>query len=255
MLAPGMQVTFDEIREEVADYFYGSREVTRLERDELKRVDASILGGLRRFYTPMTTIPGCRHRWSFLRVIQEVVTTEGQHAYTMPEDFGGFKGPLIYDEGQSTVLGPCQLVAEARVREAYSGALVQSGLPVMYCQRPTGGLNTGTQLWEIDMWPCPNGEYTLTAPVNVNPPMLTSGRSVPYGGQEHSQTILLACKAEAEMRDVGPGPIYQQFVQALQGSVSLDKMAYAPDLIGYNGRGGPNRRRYLRIRGEMELGY
>jgi hypothetical protein len=249
-----MQVTFDEIREEVSEYFHGSRDVLRLEEDELKRVDAAILGGLRRFYTPSLTIPNCRHRWTFLRIIQQIVTVANQHAYTMPADFGGFYGPLSYAEGDDAMAGTVKKVSEHIIRESFSGGTQTTGRPAMYCQRAKGGLNVGTQLTEVDLWPSPDGVYTLTAPANLNPVMLTAGRGVPHGGQEHSLTILLACKAEAEIRDVGPGVYNQQFVQALAGSLEFDRMQHAPDLIGYNGRGGPMRQ-YSRINGELTLGY
>jgi hypothetical protein len=88
---------------------------------------------------------------------------------------------------------------------------------------------------------------------NVQPNKLTAIRSVPYGGQEHSRTITLACLAAAELLDGPPGKYMQMLQPALLGSVNLDQQQHVPETLGYNGRGGYGRPGFYRSRGPITI--
>lgn len=248
-----MQVDYQDLRERVCQELYGVRSSEALEQDDKERLEDCILDGLQMFYSPQTVIPTVTHRWSFLRVSRHVVTASGVDIYGMPEDFGGFDGALRFSEEDDSGYGVVVKVSDSMMATYRSGNIESSGVPQVFCERPRATNGMSAQTWEIALWPTPDGEYTLLGIDNVQPNKLTAIRGIPYGGQEHSRTIRLACLAAAEMLDGPPGKYMQQFQTALAGSINIDQQQHVPETLGYNGRGGYNRIGYHRSRGPITI--
>lgn len=247
----GLENSFDEIREAVSRYLTGSRDMDQVTSQERKDIEEILRRGCRRFYYPATSDPNLNHEWSFLTVAFSFNTDSSTHAYEMPPDFGGFKGWLTHAEGDTFGYIQIRKVSEDQIRLWHSGTSTSSGAPQFFCERPRHTDGMATQGWEVDLWPVPDGAYTLTGMYRVHPNALSGIRKYPYGGPDHANTLYLACMAEAELFDKSQaGDYMNQFRAALAGSIMIDRANHVAQNKGYNsGHGGVTHPRFQRVRG------
>jgi len=202
---------------------------------QASEVDLALETGLRKMYAPMV-LPGERysHEWSFLRPIGTIVTNDDVYTYDLPTGFVTLEGPLTFAPDEGNLWGSIEIVPEYRVREKL-GVSVSTGCPRFGAIREKSLNPAGGSGQEIVFWPPPDGEYHLSFRYHVNPAAMAEDACLPYGGEQHAQTIIEACLAAAE-ESLGTinGPHAAKFMECLQASVSLDRRAGCPDTIGQN---------------------
>jgi hypothetical protein len=154
--------------------------------------------------------------------------------YDLPSDFAAMYGPLTYRAGSADCSRAIEITREDILRTMRQ--LGQwTGRPRYAAIRvKTHDATLGTR-WQITFEPAPNAAYEFGYRYRVAPPMLTSGASYPYGGEEHAETLLSACIAAADLmvNDVR-GENYAHWMEMLQASIDLDRSAGAPDFLGFS---------------------
>jgi len=200
-----------------------------------EEVKLALETGLRKFYAPQV-LPGEKysHEWSFLRPTASLFSNSNTYIYDLPPGFVSIDGPLTLAPAAGYMYPPIEVVGEHQIRVRLQ-ASEAAGRPRLAAVRlkpidPAGGTH-----WEILLWPPPDNTYQLTYRYNVNPAMIPDEANLPYGGQQHAQTIIEACLAAAEEQgETIEGAHGQLFVQALIASVSLDRRTGSPEKLGYN---------------------
>lgn len=190
--------------------------------------------GLRKFYNAPTA-PGEKTpwNWSFLRPVHTFEFIAGQYIYDLPEDFAMFYGQMIYAPGSAALYPPVEIVSERQVmrRLQFNEASTRPRLAAVRPKPPTPGIGTR---YELVVWPTPDDAYEVTFRYQFNPGSLDEEVALPFGGQEHMQTVIEACLAAAEEATGEPGVHSQLFLVCLQASVARDKDRHAPDTLGQN---------------------
>lgn len=231
----GLTLTYPELQAQVAYYLFGVDDpklISKLEQRVLTRV---IANGLRRFYYPAQADPELHHDWTFLYTQIQFKVEVGTQDYIMPFDFGGMVGPLHHEPTDNIRVSVIKTSAQ-RILMFRQMNISLSLWPMYYAERPvaTGG-RTSTR-WQIMLWPSPSATYTFEGTQRLLP--LAAGGSQPYlyGGPEHSQTIIEACLAQAELQlENKPGAHAAEFLSCLRSSIVMDQTAHAPETLGYNG--------------------
>lgn len=200
---------------------------------QAEEVNEAIRSGLRRFYTP-PVLPGERyaHEWSFLRPLGHLQLVDGVYEYDLPEDYAFLDGPMTYDPGTSIIYPPVRMVSEHQIRSRRQ-EMQYSARPEMAAIRVKTDQQTGTR-WEIVVWPTPDADYTLGYRYRTNPTLLSSGIAKPVGGMPHAQTVVESCLLSADELMGNKSDRYARYIELLRTSVSHDRIANAPETLGYN---------------------
>lgn len=151
--------------------------------------------------------------------------------YTLPDDFGGLASPLTWRPGESswTTLEQSHELA-LRERRQYTDVV---DAPQRFAIRPKTFDATVGQRFEMLFEPVPDGAYIFTYTYRARPNTLSDSNLYPYGGAEHSATILASCLAVAEkVRMDAPGPLMQEFLTKLQASIAFDQEVTTPHYLG-----------------------
>lgn len=206
---------------------------------QFSMADSVVQSGYRMFFYA--------RQWRFRRIRKTLSLEGGTSTYELPFDFSGFVGRITFENENTRALF-IDVIKESRMRElhqvygAYTGrpekaAVVHqniSSIPGNGTTLPDGSL--GYQVKKVQLWPVPNSDYTLGYTYNIVPRKLTDSRPTPYGGEEHGETILAACLAEAELRKNGQrGGHWDQYQILLQQSAKLDGESDSPEYLGYTG--------------------
>lgn len=200
-------------------------------REQREVADAVVQRGVRRFYTPQP-LEGetYAHEWSFLRPIRPIVTVANQYAYDLPADFAMLDGPMTFAPDQSVLYQPIELVSIYEVNRRRQETS-STGRPTLVA------LVAGEtpRSYQIHFWLTPDTAYTIWYPSKVSPLDLSDDNPMPFGGNEHAQTILEACLAEAEVeRGVKESVHEPRFKERLFASVSHDRKVGSPPTLGRN---------------------
>ncbi len=242
MSEPSLSLTYFDYRAEVGEYLGygrgdegGNTDVTWTD-SQTKRVNAAVAAGQRQFYDP-PILEGERssHRWSFLKPVATIVLADGDQTQKMPADFGGFEGPITVTTSTGTVPGPIELVGEGYIRQQYAVNSSTTGQPQMVALQPLKGVGVDeSSRWQLYIWPEADDTYTLKFPYFILPDALSGAKPYSYGGQRHVQAVLASCLERAEFfRDNARGVCYQEFMEKLAISVSVDR-DMQPQRLGYN---------------------
>lgn len=208
--------------------------------NQASEVDLALQTGLRKFYAPCV-LPGDKysHEWSFLCPLGHVVTNDVVSEYDLPTGFVDIDGPLTFAPDERVIFPPIDLVPEYRIRQLFQRTTA-AGRPTMGSVRMKPINPAGGTLYELILWPQPDDAYQLSFRYQVNPAAMENDACLPYGGQQHAQTIIEACLAAAEELGgmaAGPvvnGPHAAKFLECLIASVSLDRRTGSPETVGYN---------------------
>lgn len=188
--------------------------------------------GLREFYFPASA-PG--YIWRFLQPIVTIVTKADTDSYVMPDDFAAWvDGELTFAANEGFC---CQITGEAEIRRRQQSPV--TGPPTIAGMRPIYTDGGGTR-WQITFFPTPDGVYNLSGRYSIAVDTVDVRRPYPYGGVQHTQTIIYACLAAAEMsQDHTAGPMSEKFAGLLQASLIRDRDLISPENLGRNGNGRP----------------
>jgi hypothetical protein len=193
-----------------------------------RAITQCVKGGMRRFYY-------FGIRWSFLQPMGSVTLASGESAAFLPLDFGAAEGPIIVSSDDRRVctvpFGPVGVVYS---RLASLGD--STGYPIVACEEPIREqVKSRSPRKQIKVAPIADQAYTLQFQYHVNPEYLDGHHPYAYGGQQHAETLLAACKATAEIdldRETN-GPQFREFMRLMQGSVEVDARNQ-PQTLGYN---------------------
>lgn len=193
--------------------------------DNQKRVVKQIIkGGLRRFYY-------CGINWSFLKPMATVTLASGESTVKLPDDYGSAEGRVnVENWGRPLDFGPI-----GEVYRKHSEQPDATGRPVCLCEEPLKSTGMREQRRQLKVWPIADQDYALTLQYNLNPTYLSGEFPFAYGGQQHAETILSACKAYAEMDldNLKDGPQQKEFMRLLAVSAEVDSRN-KPQLLGLN---------------------
>jgi hypothetical protein len=210
----------------------------RIIRDGLK-------SGMRRFYYCFSEKYQNTYDWSFLRPFTDLTLKSGQSTAELPEDAGGIVGQVTIGDGTS-VPRILQVWGPARIAARFAILPTATGSPEWVSVRPQKRLRSdGPPRTELYVFPTANADYVLSFQYFVNPKYLSGDLPYAYGGPEHAETLIAACKASAELdRD---GKIAEReafFQQRLAASIQIDRRK-KEQFIGYNGNPRNDRHRHL----------
>lgn len=201
-------------------------------------VNSSRRSGLRAFYTASAGLEdGSQgYPWSFLRPVITLPLRQGAQTVALPDDYHGIEGRIAVSSPATLVYKPLPVTGIGVIQEQYARLPTLTGWPTMAAIQPLKGTTgLGGQRFQLWVYPIADQAYSLQFQYWLNTDDLDADRPYPYGGAQHSQTIIAACLAAAEVeQDDMAGPQSQRFAQLLQGSIAVDRRN-KPQLAGYCG--------------------
>jgi len=232
----GLTLTYDELAAQVALFLCGVDDPAHpsLSDQERNTIRRCIQNGLRRFYYPAQIEPGMVWDWSFLKTAFEFRTEVGVDDYLQPFSFGGTVGPLVHVAEDQIRVGLAKTTA-AQILSWRQLNLSLASWPQLYAERPVAQGGMQGQRWEIMLWPSPSAVYVFKGTQRIQPLAPGNNQQYLYGGPEHSQTIIEACLAAAELMMGEVGPPAAEFAACLKTSMALDETMHQPEYLGYNG--------------------
>lgn len=242
MAEPTLAEDRSGIRSKVGYHLGYQRDATAWNDDQADDVDACLQSGQRMVYN-------CGYDWAWLKPVAALTLAEGASSVRLPDDYAAADGPVVVSTADSSwsislLLGPWQPIYEGRARQAD-----RTGPPLCLSHQPVKGTSLATgQRFEFQVFPAADQDYTLTFAYRVNADAFDAANPFPYGGAQHAELFLQACKAAAE-RDIDnippgtPAAVHQaSFGQMLEQAKQLDRRT-KPHTVGYNRDMSDRRRR------------
>lgn len=191
------------------------------------KVDLIIQRGLKQFYFP-PPLPAAEnlkdkpvpHRWTFLTPVATISTTAADVDYDLPADFNGSVENFTYAAANGNLA--IRIVPEDQMRSLRSVEQGATAPPKFASIRPKTSTGSAVQTWEVLLYPTPDASYTLTYRYRLNPPVLSTTVSFPFGGTAHVETMLASMLAIVEGEKQVAGPAFSQFMMLLASSISTD---------------------------------
>jgi hypothetical protein len=158
------------------------------------------------------------------------------HRYLMPEDFfGSIIREMTYGSVTGTPLFRISQVSEDVIRSARAGGTIDNGDPRIVGFRPIEV--DSKPRWEAAFWPAPSTLRTVSYRYRRFPVALSQGTQVPITGQQHDQTLVAVCLAEAELERFSQvGTREDRYQKQLVLSKSLDKESRPKNLGNFGDR-------------------
>lgn len=211
--------TYGEIRRRVGRFLGIGTDTTEWTDSEKSAVEDAIRSGMRWFYFPASETP---YYWSFLRKSAAVTLEPAKGWYNLPTDFVSMDS--VFSE-QSGNIGISQInAAHIRLKVSNEGA---TGSPREFGVRVEGAN------YQVGFYPTPDNAEDIAYWYVYDPRKLNSDDDIPRGAGDHSETIISACLAAAQI-ELTPegipegGPFhYQEFQRRLQSSMLRDQVLLA----------------------------
>lgn len=156
-----------------------------------------------------------------------------QRDYDLPANFQSIQGRMTYHAG-SAEWYPIKIMANVQLRE-WRSTVTTSGYPrqaAVFTKLPVA---TSGTLHQISFLPNPDASYVLTYEYKQMPVDIITG-DFPYGGEQHADTILAACKACYNKEYAS------EFAVLLKASISLDSTDLSAETLGMNRDGSDSHR-------------
>lgn len=234
MPEPTLSTAYSDLRSKVAHFLGYGRDPDVWTDNQAEDIDAVLKSGLRMFYHS-------GYDWSFLKPVATLSLVSGANTVLLPDDYAQADGPIIVSVSGESVsyralpLGPWQPIYQAEVRQPG-----YQGIPQYVCEEPVKGTSPDRgQRRQLHVFPAADTNYVLTFAYRLNADALSVALPYAYGGAQHSETILQACKAAAE-RDIddipldSPQAVHQKsFAVMLEQSKMLDRRT-KPHTVGVN---------------------
>ncbi len=230
MAEPTLSLAFHDYLGEVGKYLgYGRGEdnddpawTTNQEGD----ITRAVAAGQRQFYTP-PPLEGAKdsHEWSFLKPIMQVTLASGDSELILPDDFGGFDGPVTVTVSGSTTHTTLTFMGEGVVRQKHTESPDTTGLPQVVALVPVKGMEVNKgQRFKLSVWPTADAAYILKFRALINPDAMQGAKPYSYGGAQHVETVMASCLERAEFyKDNARGICYVNWMERLAASVSIDR--------------------------------
>jgi len=153
--------------------------------------------------------------------------------YRLPDDFGGMVGSFFIIDQDTYPLEVRRVgigqIHRMRAENTYTDT------PKYFAIASVAMTGAAGQRQQALMYPTPDAITTLTYRYSVLPDALTASLDYPRGIEAHSETVRLACLAEAEVEADGAAGTYEiKFQRALRASIGRDRRDHMPDNLGKN---------------------
>lgn len=211
---------------------------------QANNITAVLKSGLSQVYTPPPIGPQeASHNWSWLRPFATLTLLQGATTVTLPDDFGGFEGPLILTGDNARRFFPIPMTNDGNIHAMLAAGPNTSGPPQFAAETFVKGTTlTAGQRSQLLVWPQADANYTLRATYKYLADALTGLLPYPPGGAEHAELFKASCLACAELQlDDAAGSRRMHFMQLLTASVHADRKRKGT-WIGYNGDDSDGRR-------------
>lgn len=183
----------------------------------------------RQFLYPTHPANGRPHIWSFLKYRYTLNTSQNKYQYTLPPDFEKMVGKPQF--GEQYPYPELNKVSIDRIMSRRAYARTQA-YPMEYAIVPISqDLETGS-MWELWLWPNPNGDYPITFTYIASPlkPESDSDRFV--GGPRAAETILEMSLAIAEQQEENKIDIHTQLAEKMLNQMILSDNIDTPEAVG-----------------------
>jgi hypothetical protein len=221
-----LHVDYNTLLREVGRMLGIDRDKGFFEPDQLTDIKDIIAAGLRRHYWHAVVLgpdekPLPPHSWSYLKPVRTLDLKSDTSTYDLPEDFGELIEP-VFTWAANAANAPIAVVSERHLRSLASQAN-RTGVPRYAALRPkseTGGI----QRQEVVFYPTPTADATISYRSSIIPQELDEDHPYPLGGAQHSEAILEACLAEAEVKlHDAEGVHSKRYAEALLAAIQSDQ--------------------------------
>lgn len=240
---PQSQLTLsnDDLRAEIGSFLgYGRGSVFNEvawsvpQTNDITSVLKSCLGFV---YRPVPLRPGgAIHNWSFLRPFATLTIPADSYSAPLPEDFGGFEGPILVQGDSPNRYLPIEVTNIGLLEHQIAAYQVTTGPPRMAAERVLKETTPQrSNLSELVVWPMTDQEYTVRVDYYYQPDILSGTSRFPPGGSTHSELFKAAALAAAEIfKDNERGPMWAHFMERLAASIGEDRKRKG-QRFSYNG--------------------
>lgn len=184
------------------------------------------------------------HSWSFLRPTTKLTLADGESELLLPSDCGQQIEGVAVCSASGGVVATLRQTVGSEVRRLNAEFADQTGMPLAFAIEPHNEPGSGRQRWKMVFHPEADRDVTIRLTYPVVPSLMTEAQPFHWGGALHSETVLAAVVAAAELfRDdvrPGQGPRWVYYETLLETSVNHDRRA-RPQVLGYNGDGSDAR--------------
>ncbi len=185
---------------------------------------------------------GTTYNWSWLRPFSTVTIGPGTDVADLPEDFGGFEGPIFLTGTAASRWVPIQIANEAHLEYLHATSDSTVGPPRIACEQHLKEVtHLSSQRSNLRVWPVTDAAYDLRVNYRYIPSVLTGGYKYPPGGPLMGELFMAAAAAIAEkdFDDIMNGTRWQYFTMRLMAAIANDRRRKSQH-IGYNGDPGIN---------------
>lgn len=190
-----------------------------------------LLSALRSFYWPTNG-----YEFTFLKPVKQFSSATGVRQYDCPDDFAGMDGDIqwVTDSAPSWSI---KRVEHEHLRRKRQGLTISTGRPECFALVPLAPKGANSSRWQFEFDRAFDATYVLQYQYDVIPDQLITGQ-MPYGGAQHTETIIAACLAAAEWQiDSQLGLEHEKFQQRLAASIAADSRL-RPTRMGPYGQDG-----------------
>jgi len=164
--------------------------------------------------------------------VAKAISIAADGDYRLPDNFGGIIGFLYFEP--TTGYPPVAVYGEGEIMRSRMSH-TSPGRPLRVAIHPAACDGTTGQRYDMQVHPTPDTNYTMHYRYIVQLDKLATGK-YPLGGPAHSQTILAACLASAELyKNDARGVHYAEFMTRLATSIAHDRKTTSPAFMGYSG--------------------
>ena len=224
MAEPTLTLGYDDFAGETGYYLGWGRDKTVWDASQTADLAVIVNAGMRTFLNPPSLAENePPHIWSFLFEAATVSLTSADFDYDLPENFGG--GVQWFTYAASVVKKTIEIVPYDQLLALRANNNASGDPTIAAIHRKTFSATTGER-YEAVFYPTPNASRTITYTFLIRPAKLDTTNKYAYGSANHSETILAACLAIAEMRrnDGQKGPLWEHWVECLKTSIQRDKV-------------------------------
>jgi len=212
-------LNYTDLRRAIGRLLGFDRATTSWTANQTTDVEDYLGQGVRQFLWPISPEGALIHSWSFLRKSATITLVDGDYDYDLPDDFASMVGdPILV----STEGGRIDRI-DPEVILAMQSKHPKADQPTNYAiQAKTFDAAVGTKL-ELILYPTPDVADTLTYVYMWTPDEL-SWDDYPLGGVVHSETVLEACLAAAELGTTQLEGVHaKRFAERLAASINVDQ--------------------------------
>ncbi len=221
-----LEVTFGDVQKRVANFLGLGDSPTGT---NLTLVQDIIYRAYRQFLYPTHPKTGRPHNWSFLKYRFTLNTENGKVRYTLPPDVERIVGNPQYGEQYpytELVRVPADRIYQ---RRAFAKT---AAYPQEYALLPVSqDLETGS-MWELLLWPNPNGAYPITFTYIASPAKPTQSTDMFVGGPRAGETILELALSVAEQQEENIIGVHSTLAVKQLTQMIISDITDVPDTVG-----------------------